>query len=77
MSEQHITTEPRTCINPQCKKPYTAEIGYLFGVKIVIGMGYCPDCRKKYKPSEPVEETAPERIARRTADDAIELWYPP
>ena len=40
-------------------------------------MGYCPDCRKKYKPSEPVEETAPERVARQRRMMRLSCGIPP
>uniref|UniRef100_A0A6M3JMT9 Putative IstB domain protein ATP-binding protein n=1 Tax=viral metagenome TaxID=1070528 RepID=A0A6M3JMT9_9ZZZZ len=65
---EDIIKELRVCKDPDCKKEYTAEIINCMGVRILKGMGYCPDhARKMYEIAEikDREKTAGEIVSKR------------
>jgi len=53
---QDIITENRICRN--CKKEYEARVYSFFGVRILVGQGYCKDCAKKMFEAEKAKEEA-------------------
>lgn len=58
---QHIKTEQRTCI--ECKAEYEGRWLCVLGSKLLMGMGYCPECaKKKLKEEEAKERKANELI---------------
>jgi len=59
---ESIKITKRTCIEPSCQKEYEAKEANMLGVKMVFGMGYCPDCaRRRFEEEESREKQLRER----------------